>query len=103
MYKNHIYRIKNVDVSGMYIHIQMPFFGMNYCAWKLTLMHDAIYRVDLELPTVQVRFQNLSVEAECKVVHGKPLPTLWNTIKNIFSVSVVLIFNKRDNSINQEC
>ncbi|PPD85940.1 hypothetical protein GOBAR_DD17123 [Gossypium barbadense] len=43
-------------------------------------------RVGLELPTTDVRFKNLNVEAECKVVHGKPhIPTLWNTITNIFS------------------
>ncbi|KAK9282226.1 hypothetical protein L1049_005140 [Liquidambar formosana] len=40
--------------------------------------------VGLELPTVEVRYQNLSIEAECEVVHGKPLPTLWNTFKKIY-------------------
>ncbi|TXG49278.1 hypothetical protein EZV62_025153 [Acer yangbiense] len=54
----------------------------------LQKLKQRIEKVDLELPTVQVRFQNLSVEAECKVVHGKSLPTLWNTIKNIFSVMI---------------
>lgn len=29
----------------------------------------------------------LCVEAECEVVHGKPLPTLWSTIKGLVSVS----------------
>jgi len=36
---------------------------------------------------VEVRFNDLSVEAECQVVHGKPIPTLWNTIKGSLSVS----------------
>ncbi|TXG49276.1 hypothetical protein EZV62_025151 [Acer yangbiense] len=54
----------------------------------LQKLKQRIVKLDLELPTVQVRFQNLSVEAECKVVHGKSLPTLWNTIKNIFSVMI---------------
>lgn len=50
-------------------------------------------RVGLELPTLEVRFQNLSVEAECEVVHGTPLPTLWNTLKNMLFVSVdVFVF-----------
>ncbi|KAK8541003.1 hypothetical protein V6N13_061051 [Hibiscus sabdariffa] len=41
--------------------------------------------VGLKLPTIEVRFENLNVEAECKVVHGKPqLPTLWNTVTNMF-------------------
>ncbi|KAF2606954.1 hypothetical protein F2Q68_00044521 [Brassica cretica] len=41
--------------------------------------------VGIELPTVEVRFRDLSVEAECEVVHGKPIPTLWNTVKGILS------------------
>ncbi|PON54812.1 ABC transporter-like [Trema orientale] len=40
--------------------------------------------VGLKLPTVEVRYRNLSIEAECEVVQGKPLPTLWNTLKNLF-------------------
>lgn len=36
---------------------------------------------------MEVRFSDLSVEAECEVVHGKPIPTLWNTVKGILSVS----------------
>ncbi|KAJ7974462.1 Pleiotropic drug resistance ABC transporter [Quillaja saponaria] len=45
-----------------------------------------IVRVGLELSPVEVRYQNLCVEAKCEVVQGKPVPTLWNTLKNIFSV-----------------
>lgn len=44
-------------------------------------------RVGIYLPTVEVRFNDLSVEAECEVIHGKPIPTLWNTVKGILSVS----------------
>lgn len=44
-------------------------------------------RVGVRLPTVEVRYRNLSVEADCKVVRGSPLPTLWNTAKSILSVS----------------
>lgn len=38
---------------------------------------------------MEVRFSDLSVEAECQVIHGKPIPTLWNTIKGILSVSSI--------------
>ncbi|KAK9040737.1 hypothetical protein V6N11_015877 [Hibiscus sabdariffa] len=41
--------------------------------------------VGLEFPTIEVRFQNLSVEADCEVVQGKPIPTLWNTICTVFT------------------
>ncbi|XP_052489082.1 pleiotropic drug resistance protein 3-like isoform X3 [Gossypium raimondii] len=52
----------------------------------LKKLKERMARVGLELPTTDVRFKNLNVEAECKVVHGKPhIPTLWNTITNIFS------------------
>lgn len=52
---------------------------------------NGLCRVDARLPTVEVRYKNLSVEAECEVVHGKPLPTLWSTAKSMFSVSVLMV------------
>lgn len=41
----------------------------------------------MKLPAIEVRYMNLSVEAECEVVHGKPLPTLWTSFQRMFSVS----------------
>ncbi|PIA60791.1 hypothetical protein AQUCO_00300364v1 [Aquilegia coerulea] len=55
---------------------------------NLRLLQNLRGRVDkvgLKLPTVDVRYKNLCVEAECEVVHGKPLPTLWNSLKSILS------------------
>ncbi|KAK4559504.1 hypothetical protein RGQ29_008643 [Quercus rubra] len=46
---------------------------------------ERIDRVGLELPSVEVRYRNLFIEAECKVVHGKPIPTLWSTLKDIIA------------------
>lgn len=45
-------------------------------------------RVGIQLPTVEVRYRHLSVEAECEVVHGKPLSTLWTATKSMLSVSI---------------
>lgn len=45
----------------------------------------------MEFPTIEVRYKSLKVEAECEIVQGKALPTLWNTSKRIFSVSRVVI------------
>ncbi|KAH7655213.1 P-loop containing nucleoside triphosphate hydrolase protein [Dioscorea alata] len=42
-------------------------------------------RVDVKLPSIEVRYSKLSVEAECQVVEGKPLPTLWNAAEGAFS------------------
>ncbi|XP_049933597.1 pleiotropic drug resistance protein 3-like isoform X2 [Nymphaea colorata] len=50
--------------------------------WKL---RERLDRVGVKLPTVEVRYKNLSVSAKCEVVDGKPLPTLWNTAKSIVS------------------
>ncbi|XP_059654379.1 pleiotropic drug resistance protein 3-like [Cornus florida] len=53
---------------------------------NLRLLHKFRKRIDkvgVKLPTVEVRYKNLVVEAECEVVHGKPLPTLWNSLKSM--------------------
>ncbi|XP_063940613.1 pleiotropic drug resistance protein 3-like isoform X2 [Daucus carota subsp. sativus] len=47
-------------------------------------------RVGLKFPTVEVRYNNLHVEAECEVVSGKPLPTLWNSLQRmIFDIAKI--------------
>ncbi|KAE9446714.1 hypothetical protein C3L33_21400, partial [Rhododendron williamsianum] len=48
----------------------------------LQKMRNRVDKVGIELPTVEVRCKNLRVEARCEVVHGKPLPTLWNSLKS---------------------
>ncbi|XP_058191654.1 pleiotropic drug resistance protein 3-like isoform X2 [Rhododendron vialii] len=48
----------------------------------LQKMRNRVHKVGVELPTVEVRYKNLRVEAKCEVVHGKPLPTLWNSLKS---------------------
>ncbi|KAF2312692.1 hypothetical protein GH714_039655 [Hevea brasiliensis] len=57
-------------------------------------------RVGVQLPAVEVRYRNLSVEAECKVVHGSPLPTLWNTAKGILSEFVNPPWSKQEAKIS---
>ncbi|KAF2609140.1 hypothetical protein F2Q68_00044859 [Brassica cretica] len=49
-----------------------------------------IDRVGMELPTIEVRYEGLKVEAECEIVEGKALPTLWNTAKRVLSELVKL-------------
>jgi hypothetical protein len=44
-------------------------------------------RVGVRQPTVEVRWRNVRVEAECQVVDGKPLPTLLNSAISTLSVS----------------
>ncbi|CAN6460412.1 unnamed protein product [Victoria cruziana] len=51
----------------------------------LRKLRERLDRVGIKLPTVEVRYKNLSVDAKCEVVDGKPLPTLWNATKSIAS------------------
>uniref|UniRef100_A0A2N9EIA3 ABC transporter domain-containing protein n=1 Tax=Fagus sylvatica TaxID=28930 RepID=A0A2N9EIA3_FAGSY len=51
----------------------------------LQKLRRRIDKVGVKFPTVEVRYENLCVDAECEVVHGKPLPTLWNTLKSTIS------------------
>ncbi|KAH9676822.1 ABC transporter G family member 37 [Citrus sinensis] len=46
-------------------------------------------KVGVKLPTIEVRYKNLCVEAKCEVVHGKPLPTLWNSFKGMISINIL--------------
>ncbi|XP_058191671.1 pleiotropic drug resistance protein 3-like isoform X2 [Rhododendron vialii] len=49
----------------------------------LQKMRRRIDKVGVELPTVVVQYNDLRVEATCEVVRGKPLPTLWNSLKRL--------------------
>ncbi|KAK9179093.1 hypothetical protein WN943_028290 [Citrus x changshan-huyou] len=67
--------------------------------YNLRLLHRIRKRVDgvgVRLPTVEVRYKNLGVEAECEVVHGKPLPSLWNTTKSMLSGFTNLLGPKQE-------
>ncbi|KAH0469807.1 hypothetical protein IEQ34_001365 [Dendrobium chrysotoxum] len=50
----------------------------------LKKFRERIKRVGVKLPTIAIRYKNLSVDARCEVVDGKPLPTLWNSLKGTF-------------------
>jgi hypothetical protein len=43
-------------------------------------------KVGVRQPTVEVRWRNVQVEADCQVVSGKPLPTLLNTVLSLQQV-----------------
>nr|CAD1818081.1 unnamed protein product [Ananas comosus var. bracteatus] len=48
----------------------------------LLRLRDRIDRVGLELPKIEVRYENLSIEADV-YVGSRALPTLWNTYVNV--------------------
>ncbi|XP_041019937.1 pleiotropic drug resistance protein 3-like [Juglans microcarpa x Juglans regia] len=51
----------------------------------LQKIRNRIDQVGVKLPSVEVRYRNLHVEAECEVVHGKAVPTLWNSLQSTLS------------------
>ncbi|XP_039163716.1 pleiotropic drug resistance protein 3 [Eucalyptus grandis] len=50
----------------------------------LQKLRERVQRVDLELPTVEVRYRDLCIEADSKAVLGESVPTLWSALKAIF-------------------
>jgi ABC-type multidrug transport system fused ATPase/permease subunit len=48
-------------------------------------------RVGVRPPTVEVRWRDVCVEAECQVVQGKPLPTIWNAVVSSLSVCSAML------------
>ncbi|KAL3676896.1 hypothetical protein R1sor_026844 [Riccia sorocarpa] len=53
----------------------------------LKRLKDRIRRVEVSQPTVEVRYQNLTINANC-FVGGRALPTLPNAIKNTLDVAL---------------
>ena len=45
-------------------------------------------RVKSEMPTVEVRFENLNIEAETYAETGRNLPTILNTYRSVLEVTV---------------
>ena len=48
-------------------------------------------RVGIELPTIEVRYEQLTVEADV-IAAGRALPTLWNAATNFLQVNYQLLF-----------
>ncbi|KAH9312808.1 hypothetical protein KI387_027843 [Taxus chinensis] len=49
-----------------------------------------VHRVGITLPTVEVRFENLTVDAKC-LVGGRSLPTLWNSARNFIEALLDIV------------
>lgn len=48
---------------------------------------SSFYRAGIKIPTVEVRFKNLTVEADC-FIGERALPTLPNAARNIAEVAL---------------
>ncbi|GJY22822.1 ABC transporter G family member 35-like protein, partial [Tanacetum coccineum] len=77
-----------VDVTELDTHARQEFIDKIFKVAEedneifLRKFKDRVDKVGISLPTVEVRFQNLSVEADCHV-GDRALPTLTNTARNI--------------------
>ncbi|KAK1422491.1 hypothetical protein QVD17_25636 [Tagetes erecta] len=63
----------------------------------LKKFRDRVDKVGISLPTVEVRFKNFSVEADC-LVGGRALPTLINSARNIVEsllASIGIVFTQK--------
>ncbi|OMO87135.1 ATPase, AAA-type, core [Corchorus capsularis] len=66
----------------------------------LQKIRQRLDRVGVKLPKVEVRYRNLCVEAVCDVVDGKPLPTLWNSLKAVISYPAGKLFGSKSHQAN---
>nr|QVT92281.1 ABC transporter [Salvia miltiorrhiza] len=79
---------KEIDVRKMDMNEKQEFIDRFFKVAEednekfLTKFRDRIEKVGISLPTVEVRFEHLSVEADC-FVGDRALPTLINTARNI--------------------
>jgi len=81
--------------------IVAQFIGFSWKLWKgvvcclhaenltIVCMCVCACRVGIELPTIEVRYENLSIEADC-YVGNRALPSNWNTARNFFEVPAAI-------------
>ncbi|XP_051146777.1 pleiotropic drug resistance protein 3-like [Andrographis paniculata] len=81
-----VFDVTKLDSSEKHMFIEKLIKHIEHDNLKLLRnMRRRIDKVGVELPTIEIRYSNLRVEAECEVVYGKPLPTLWNSLKSLIS------------------
>ncbi|KAL2493151.1 ABC transporter G family member 29 [Abeliophyllum distichum] len=94
---------KLVDVSKLDANMRKEFVATNFRVPEednekfLKKMKDRMDKVGIQPPTVEVRFENLRIEADCHV-GTRALPTLLNTSKDIVDSmigSIGIILSKK--------
>jgi len=63
---------------------------MNNLSLSLLLFLNS-FRVGIEIPTIEVRYEHLIVEAEA-YVGGRALPTLLNSVTNAVEVNITRFY-----------
>jgi hypothetical protein len=76
--ERHVFFADSTKSKYLIVHIV---FCITFIAF---IIH--IVRVGVKLPAIEVKYENLCVEAESKLSSANHLPTLWNSVKGVFSV-----------------
>ncbi|URD80069.1 Pleiotropic drug resistance protein [Musa troglodytarum] len=90
------YQHKEVDVRKMGVSERQEFIERVFKVAEednerfLKKLRNRIDKVGIQLPTVEVRFEHLNVEAECHV-GNRALPTLTNTARDIAESAIGLL------------
>ncbi|KAK8618817.1 hypothetical protein V6N13_132796 [Hibiscus sabdariffa] len=83
--------VRNLDINDRQKFIDMLFKVAEEDNEKfLKKFRNRIDKVGIQLPTVEVRFQNLTIEADC-YVGSRALPTLPNTTMNLVESALGLV------------
>ncbi|KAK1664183.1 hypothetical protein QYE76_052342 [Lolium multiflorum] len=65
----------------------------------LRRLKDRVDRVGIEMPAIEVRYQDLSIEADA-YVGSSALPTLWNVTKNVLKSLIGRLASSNKKTIN---
>ncbi|XP_042438786.1 ABC transporter G family member 42-like isoform X2 [Zingiber officinale] len=90
------YQHKEVDVRKLGVNQRREFIERVFKVAEednerfLSKLRSRIDKVNIQLPTVEVRFEHLNVEAKCHV-GNRALPTLTNTIRDIAELTLGLL------------
>ncbi|XP_073109550.1 ABC transporter G family member 42-like [Elaeis guineensis] len=90
------YEHKEVDVRKLGLNERQEFIERIFKVAEednerfLKKLRNRIDKVGIQLPTVEVRFENLTVEAKCHI-GNRALPTLLNSARNIVESAVGLL------------
>ncbi|KAM0836416.1 hypothetical protein ACQ4PT_062357 [Festuca glaucescens] len=71
--------------SGLHTNMDKCSANLIHCSSADEEVVARELRVDVKLPAIEVRYNNLYVEAECRITEGIHLPTLWNSTKGVYS------------------
>ncbi|GLJ08416.1 hypothetical protein SUGI_0088300 [Cryptomeria japonica] len=88
--------LREVDVRNLGINERKKFIEKVFKVVEedndqfLRKLRARIDRVGMRIPTVEVRFENLTVNAEC-LVGGRALPTLLNSAKNFLEAMLGMV------------